>query len=126
MSRFVDRCLFFCHFSFGHCIVCPSSIYGFWLPLWCLQAFPVNTPPLVVRLYHTSKTNGLQVYYQLSQKYAYRRQLCHLLVYALLTYCSFVFMPYRFIQLYLLYLIVNFIIHHKPNLVLYNTTNSKF
>jgi hypothetical protein len=29
---FVDRCLSFCHFSFGHRIVCPSSIYEFWLP----------------------------------------------------------------------------------------------
>jgi hypothetical protein len=24
--------------SFDHCVVCSSSIYGFWLPLWCLQA----------------------------------------------------------------------------------------
>jgi hypothetical protein len=31
---FVDRCLSFCTFSFGHCVVCSSSIYGFWLPLW--------------------------------------------------------------------------------------------
>ena len=30
-----DRCLSF--WSFGHCVVCPSSIYGFWLPLWYLQ-----------------------------------------------------------------------------------------
>ena len=30
---FVDRCLSFCTFSFGHCVVC-SSIYGFWLPLF--------------------------------------------------------------------------------------------
>jgi hypothetical protein len=22
---------------FGHCVVCSSSIYGFWLPLWYLQ-----------------------------------------------------------------------------------------
>ena len=29
---FVDRCLFFCTFSFDHCVVCSSSIYGFWLP----------------------------------------------------------------------------------------------
>ena len=36
---FVDRCLSFCLFSFGHCVVCPSSIYGFWLLLWYLQAF---------------------------------------------------------------------------------------
>jgi len=27
----VDRCLSFCPFSFGHCLVCPS-IYGSWLP----------------------------------------------------------------------------------------------
>jgi hypothetical protein len=34
---FVDRCLSRCTFSFGHCVVCSSSIYGFWLPLWYLQ-----------------------------------------------------------------------------------------
>ena len=34
---FIDRCLSFCTFSFGHCVVCSSSIYGFWLPLWYLQ-----------------------------------------------------------------------------------------
>jgi hypothetical protein len=28
---FVDRSLYICTFSFGHCVVC-SSIYGFWLP----------------------------------------------------------------------------------------------
>ena len=26
---FVDRCLSFCTFSFGHCVVYSSSIYGF-------------------------------------------------------------------------------------------------
>jgi hypothetical protein len=35
---FVDRCLSFCTFSFDHCVVCSSSIYGFGLPLWYLQA----------------------------------------------------------------------------------------
>ena len=34
---FVERCLSFCTFSFGHCAVCSSSIYGFWSPLWYLQ-----------------------------------------------------------------------------------------
>ena len=29
---FVDCCLSFCTFSFGYCVVCSSSIYGFWLP----------------------------------------------------------------------------------------------
>ena len=28
---FVDRCMSFCPFSFGHCVVCSSSIYGFYL-----------------------------------------------------------------------------------------------
>ena len=34
---FVDRCLSFCPFSFGHCDVCSSSFYGFKLPLLYLQ-----------------------------------------------------------------------------------------
>ena len=34
---FVDRCLSFYTFSFGHYVVCSSSIYGFWLHLWYLQ-----------------------------------------------------------------------------------------
>jgi hypothetical protein len=32
---FVDRCLAFCTFFFGRCVVC-SSIYGFWLLLYYL------------------------------------------------------------------------------------------
>jgi len=38
----VDRCLSFCTFSFGHwhCVVCSSSIYGLWLPLWYIQTLP--------------------------------------------------------------------------------------
>jgi hypothetical protein len=31
---FVDRCLSFCTFSFGHCVVCYSPIYGFWNKSW--------------------------------------------------------------------------------------------
>ena len=41
---FVDRCLSFCTFSFGHCVVCPSN-YGFWLSLWylhCRQRAPIE------------------------------------------------------------------------------------
>ena len=34
---FVDCCLSFCTFSFGHCVVCSSSIYRFCLLLWHLQ-----------------------------------------------------------------------------------------
>ena len=39
---FVDRCLSFCAFSFGHCVVC-SSIYGFWLPHWYLQTLHIDS-----------------------------------------------------------------------------------
>ena len=38
---FVDGCLSFCPFSFGHCDVC-SSIYGFWLLLWYLQTLLIQ------------------------------------------------------------------------------------
>ena len=31
--------------SCGHCIVCPSSFYDFWLPRWCLVAFMLSFPP---------------------------------------------------------------------------------
>ena len=31
-----------CHFSFGHCIVCPSSICRFWSPLSYFQTFLVD------------------------------------------------------------------------------------
>ena len=31
--------LLFVLFSFVHCVVFPSSINDFWLPLWCLQTF---------------------------------------------------------------------------------------
>ena len=34
---FVDRSLSFCHFTFGHCVVCSSSISGFSLPRRYLQ-----------------------------------------------------------------------------------------
>jgi hypothetical protein len=40
---FVDCCLSFFPFSFGHCVVCSSSINGFWLPLWYRQALHMNT-----------------------------------------------------------------------------------
>jgi hypothetical protein len=46
---FVDRCLSFCTFSFGHSVVCSSLIYGFLLPpfgiLWplcCLFFFDIR------------------------------------------------------------------------------------
>ena len=44
---FVDRCMSICPFSFGHCVVCPPSTYGFLLPLCYLKTvytyIPVHT-----------------------------------------------------------------------------------
>jgi hypothetical protein len=48
---FVNRCLSICHFSFGHWVVCPSSIYGFWLPLWYLQTLLVRKQVPTEELY---------------------------------------------------------------------------
>jgi hypothetical protein len=39
---FVERCLSFCPFSFGHCVACSSSIYVFLLLLWHLETFLVR------------------------------------------------------------------------------------
>ena len=47
---FVDRCLSFCTFFFGHWAVCSSSIYGFWLPPFGIfKLFShINTKPLTL------------------------------------------------------------------------------
>jgi len=60
---FVDRCLSFCSFSFGHCVVYSSSIYGFWLPLWYLQTLlaqcwsPISTTRTITSHLHLLNTN---------------------------------------------------------------------
>ena len=51
--RFVDRCLSFCSFPFGLCVVC-SSIYEFWLPLWYLQTLLMDVKdPFNFEQYYT-------------------------------------------------------------------------
>jgi len=49
---FVNRCLFFCTFSFGHCVVCSSPMYGFWLPLWYLQTLLITHQSYYSHHYH--------------------------------------------------------------------------
>ena len=41
---FVDCFLLYCHFSFGHCVICSSSICGFWLPFGIFKLFLTYTP----------------------------------------------------------------------------------
>jgi hypothetical protein len=47
---FVDLCLSFCNFSLNHCVVCSSSIYGFWLPLWYLQTLVYRVTFLLLNI----------------------------------------------------------------------------
>ena len=49
---FVDRC--FSLFFWPLC-VCPSSIYGFWLPLWYLRYTDSDYPFGIFKLFLTSK-----------------------------------------------------------------------
>jgi hypothetical protein len=45
----VDRCLSF--FAWPLCVVCPSSIYGFVLPLWYLQTILPNEIQIVLQCF---------------------------------------------------------------------------
>jgi hypothetical protein len=42
------RCLSFCPYSFGHCVVCSCSTCGFSLPLWYLLAIVLSVLVLLV------------------------------------------------------------------------------
>jgi hypothetical protein len=66
---FVEHCLSFCHFSFGHCVICPSSIYGIWLYLWYLQILLVTVSnfnsysmtTILIAEAHAAQTNTTKV-----------------------------------------------------------------
>jgi hypothetical protein len=60
---FVDRCLSFCPFSFSHYVVWPSSIYGFWLPVWYLQTFLYITSIRPFRVDCTSQRRNYRSYF---------------------------------------------------------------
>jgi len=69
---FVDCCLSVCAFSFGHCVVCSSSIYGFWLPLWYLQTLLIlmkfsNT--VLISEQRSKDAKRQFVYFRLHQTY---------------------------------------------------------
>ena len=62
---FVDRWLSFCTFSFGHCVVCSSSICGFWLPLWYLQTL-ITKISLISKQKHLISIKPLHYYFSIS------------------------------------------------------------
>jgi hypothetical protein len=64
---FVYRCLSFCPFSFDHCVVCSSSIYGFWFPLWYLQTL-LNSCYLIFSWCGSQKGYGSKWTYDIFQR----------------------------------------------------------
>ena len=62
---FVDHCLSFYPFSFGHCVVCSSSIYGFWLLLWYLQILLYLKWVLCMTIAETLLNRHTTIFYQL-------------------------------------------------------------
>ena len=59
---FVDRCLSICTFSFGHCVVCSSSIYGFRLSLLYLQTLLTQILHVCSFYIHFLHCINLQIY----------------------------------------------------------------
>ena len=75
---FVDRCVSFCTFSFGHCVVC-SSIYGFWLPLWYLQTLLILSTWLYLDTHTRCHDNSISTDLYLQGNYFQRDKLFLLL-----------------------------------------------
>ena len=75
---FVDRCVSFCTFSFGHCVVC-SSIYGFWLPLWYLQTLLILSTWLYLDTHTRCHDNSISTDLYLQWNYFQRDKLFLLL-----------------------------------------------
>jgi hypothetical protein len=64
---FVYRFLCFCYFSFGHCVVFPSSIYRFWLPLCIIKLF-YNRKYCVFNFLYQWKINHKKYLYFISRE----------------------------------------------------------
>ena len=58
---FVDRCLSFCTFSFGHCAICSSSIYDTDCPFGIFKLFLHKTGNAILYLFSTKWLNHLKV-----------------------------------------------------------------
>jgi hypothetical protein len=92
---FVDRFFFsFCTFSFGHCVVCPSSSYGIWLPLWYLQN-------LLIQIRHPNFLLGFVLFNVFSQVFCVFLSFSrHCVIWLSSNYTSFDF-PFVFFKLFL-------------------------
>jgi hypothetical protein len=68
---FVDHCLPFCTFYLGHCVVCSSWIYGFWLPIWYLQALLILSRARITYIFCSSWNLTFIVYFRSSSVMAF-------------------------------------------------------
>jgi hypothetical protein len=64
------RSLFVLFFVIGHWVVCPSSMYGFWLPLWYLQT------PLTVNYKTIFKLLEKQSFLKLCLSFSQSQMIC--------------------------------------------------
>ena len=82
---FVDCCLSFWICSFGHGVVCSSSIYGLWLPLWYLQTrIPTNNQEIWIEGWDPINQFNFATFLCLSQVMAWiSNVICRSLFYVL-------------------------------------------
>ena len=89
---FVDCCLsFFFPFSFGHCVVCSSSIYWFWLPIWNFQTrcfvwvyfFTGIVPDKGCSRNPSCTLNWMSPFYAVYSLYAYPSALCRFVLFSI-------------------------------------------
>jgi hypothetical protein len=77
----IYRCMSFCPFSFDHCVVCPSSIKGLWLPLWYLQTFQKHFPQVdLFSLFHNGFPTGKHIHNYITVLFqiCYHELCCHI------------------------------------------------
>jgi hypothetical protein len=73
---FVDRCLSFCPFSFGHCVVCSSAIHVFWLLFGIFKLFKTTTEIFIYHCIITGLVSSADLCYHTSYGYTYCSGYC--------------------------------------------------
>ena len=68
---FVEHYLSFWTFSFGRCVVCSSSTYGFWLFLWYLQTLLTIVEQKLLTLPEHPSSGSFLVRFMLLHLYIY-------------------------------------------------------
>jgi hypothetical protein len=75
MCMFCRSLFVLCTFSFGHCVICSSSIYGFWLPLWLASNSSSHPVFGGVRVAHLFSFPALWCFYKTFELFSFPRLL---------------------------------------------------